>query len=360
MAKPPKLLAVEAGSPPARIVRIYYATDRAVTREGTSIVTYTNRPVPAGAPLNLGTCQVTIPPNHVTGRFERPSLIKLEFKETPEKHVTLGTVRRLDAPKFWADLRGRVTNSSAREVFVFIHGFNNTFQDAAMTAGQLAFDLGFDDARGAPILYSWCSKGETTGYGADELAVTNTVQRLEEFLHQVARDSGANAVHLLAHSMGNRALTQALHRMSATRALAADAPPFHQLVLAAPDVDSRDFESISRAVASTSRHASLYWSKRDVALLASAVLHGHWRLGETGIAEGFDSLDVSAAVASLKDITEHSYYHECPPVVLDLYRLFGCKCPTRDRCNRCFTRPVDASPWRFTPVEGCRHLNGQP
>ena len=46
---------------------------------------------------------------------------------------------------------------------VFIHGFNVPFEDAIYRTAQLAHDLDFD---GAPILYSWPSRGTMLGYVA--------------------------------------------------------------------------------------------------------------------------------------------------------------------------------------------------
>jgi len=57
-----------------------------------------------------------------------------------------------------------VENANEQEAFIFIHGFNVTFKDAARRTAQIAHDLNFQEA---PIMYSWPSKGRPTEYVAD-------------------------------------------------------------------------------------------------------------------------------------------------------------------------------------------------
>ena len=41
-----------------------------------------------------------------------------------------------------------------KQVFVFVHGFNVSFENALRRTAQIAYDLNFD---GAPFLFSWPS-----------------------------------------------------------------------------------------------------------------------------------------------------------------------------------------------------------
>ena len=51
------------------------------------------------------------------------------------------------------------------EVFVFVHGYNVTFEGAAQRTAQIAYDLKFS---GAPIFYSWPSQARTLEYTVDD------------------------------------------------------------------------------------------------------------------------------------------------------------------------------------------------
>src|SRR4029077_700800 len=100
---------------------------------------------------------------------------------------------------------GRVEKE--RSAVGFINGFNVTFDDAVYRTAQLNYDLGFD---GAPMMFSWPSQGAHGKYDGDEEAVQWSSAHLKSFLERVARESGVRRIHLIAHSMGNRALTNAL------------------------------------------------------------------------------------------------------------------------------------------------------
>jgi esterase/lipase superfamily enzyme len=93
--------------------------------------------------------------------------------------------------------------------FVFVHGFNVTFEGALYRTAQIAYDLGktVDGAHvqfGLPFAFSWPSKGSLSAYGADEDSARISVARLKPFLELVVKNSGAKNVHVIAHSMGNQ------------------------------------------------------------------------------------------------------------------------------------------------------------
>jgi len=94
----------------------------------------------------------------------------------------------------------------------------------------LACDLQF---RGVPILYGWSSAG--ADYPEDEASAAWTVADLKQFLEMIAADSGAKTIHIVARSMGNRALIYALHDIALEHS--ANAPKFKQIILAAPNID---------------------------------------------------------------------------------------------------------------------------
>lgn len=108
-----------------------------------------------GEELQLGTCQVSIPRDHQVGEVESPSILRLEFREDPERHVVLLDVVSQPAEEFYADLKACVGQSQQKDAFVFVHGFNVTFEDAARRTAQIAYDVKFE---GVPIFYSWPSQ----------------------------------------------------------------------------------------------------------------------------------------------------------------------------------------------------------
>jgi len=211
---------------------------------------------------------------------------------------------------------GMVEQSEARDTFVFLHGYRVTFEDAARRTAQLAYDLPF---RGAPILYSWPSRGRILSYNQDEQEVEWTVPHLKRFLIDVAARTGAKQIHLIAHSMGNRALTAALKEMS----LEGHKPAyFHHVVLTAPDIDAGVFKQLAGQVAGAAARVTLYASNKDTALWFSRRFHGYARAGDAGdglvVLPYLDTVDASAVDTSFLG---HSYFGNNRTVLSDIYSL---------------------------------------
>ncbi|MEO8498137.1 MAG: alpha/beta hydrolase, partial [Planctomycetota bacterium] len=158
--------------------------------------------------VEMGICQVTIPDTHRAGELEAPPL-RLEFAEDLQKHIVLRSVQRLQPDAFFAGLQKEL-HGKGNNILVFIHGYNVSFEDAARRTAQMSADLKF---AGAPVFYSWPSQAEVLKYRMDEKNVELSVDQLKSFLLAVAERSGADTINLVAHSMGNRVLTDALKEM---------------------------------------------------------------------------------------------------------------------------------------------------
>jgi esterase/lipase superfamily enzyme len=262
-----------------------------------------------GGNLQLGVLEVSIPPVHVTGVVERQGT----FGVTPDRTQVFvtHTIEFRDEGSFFDELSGHVADRdgrcphcdqkkcmldcTGRDAFVFVHGFNTTFEAATFRTAQIAHDLEF---KGAAICYSWASRGVLSEYKPDEAAVQNTKAHLERFLMDVQKRSGARKLHVVAHSMGNRALTDVLREL-AVDPDGGDPPPLNHVVLAAPDIERFHFETF---LAPKIRHAgkclTLYVSSNDEALMWSRKFHDDQRAGEVVdgnlvVVDGIDTIDVS-------------------------------------------------------------------
>ena len=305
--------------------RVFYGTDRKASGMTQPKKFYGNE----RGELQLGICEVSIPPDHEMGELESPKWWKLEFSENPNKHVVLLKVQELSKDSFFTELRSHIDKASDKEAFVFVHGYNVTFEDAARRTAQMSYDLGFG---GAPIFYSWPSQGEIADYTVDENEVGWTVPHLKEFLSMVAAESGAQKVHLIAHSMGNRAMADALQVIVNEHQLGGS-PMFDQIVLAAPDIDAAIFKrDIASRIQKTAERVTLYASSNDKALQVSRTIHGSPRAGdaESGIIpiSGIDTIDASLVDTSL---IGHSYYGDNRSIISDMYLLLNLKLPPDKR-----------------------------
>ena len=270
-------------------------------------------------PLHLGTARVTLPSTHRPGRFEQPQLYRFEFVESADKHIVLHSLQEQPTSAAWFNELSQVAQASDRnELFVFIHGYNVRFIDALKRTAQLSHDL---ELQGPAVCYSWPSRGDVAAYTMDEASVSWSAPHFEHLLLDLRDQTGCQRVNVIAHSMGNRALLEAIERIDAKKL---DQPKLiDSLVMAAPDVDLGEFSSrYLRPLQNVTKHTTLYFSDSDRALLLSARLHGAPRLGllrdHLQAFAGIDSVYVGEQ-ASLS--LGHSYYGDDPAVIEDLKTL---------------------------------------
>ena len=196
-------------------------------------------------------------------------------------------------------------------------------------------------------MYSWPSQEGLLSYIVDETNVAWTVPHLKDLLVGVARQSGAKSVHLIAHSMGNRALTSALRELAMEQK--AECPKFREVVLTAPDVDADLFRrDLAPAIAGIASRVTLYASSNDEALVASRIVHGYRRAGESGervvVVPGVDTVDVSEVDTSL---IGHSYYGSNSSVLADLFELMQGSKPADQRMWLSSMRLGAMKYWKF-------------
>lgn len=316
--------AVVSDTQPFTNVRIFYATNRRRTGKSDPTDAYGNE----RGPLDLGELTVSVPSRHQRGELERPRWYRGEFRAKEDRHFILRLVTPLGADATHARIAAAVDSAKTHAIFVFVHGFKNSFENAAYRTAQLAYDMSSDEV---PVMYSWPSRGSVFAYQADEREAAASVDSLEKFLLDLAAKSGARDIHLIAHSMGTRVLTSAL-RLIAERN---GGRLFSQVVLAAPDIPASAFDTALitriRSTLKDSARVTMYASSADWALRASEVIHGERRVGQTGpeplVIDGVDTID---ATATSTDFLGHAYYAR-QGVVSDLVKLLLQRLAPRQR-----------------------------
>jgi esterase/lipase superfamily enzyme len=330
-------------------VRVFYGTNRGVSGSQKPEEFYTG----TRGDLNYGYLDVTIPQTHVEADLEtQPRWVEYTLAtsqaESRAHYVLLDKVVQLPRDEFVRQLRTQIGAAPSKDVFIFVHGFNNTFEDAARRVAQLAYDLDFD---GTPMLYSWPSQGSTTAYSVDEASVQISGRRMADFLETVVAQSGAQHIHLIAHSMGNRALIEAMQTYLAKRAPENRQHIFGQLVFTAPDVDRDYFMDAVGDLNAAAQRTTLYASDTDYAIRSSQFFHGAPRAGTAGDVivklTGLDSIDMSAVPA---DSLGHSYFAANAGALYDMFRLLWRSDPPPRRCGMSNPKPGTTSVWRFDAV----------
>jgi esterase/lipase superfamily enzyme len=332
-------------------VRVFYGTDRKPTGKLKPVEFYGKE----RSDLQYGYLDVTIPEVHQEAQLEtQPSwdLYSFVVGDAGSRYVLLDQVTPLTRDDFINKLRQQIKDSPSQDVFIFVHGFNSTFEDAARRCAQLAYDLDFD---GTPMMFSWASAGSATAYMKDEATVTASGRKMAQMLDDVVARSGARRVHLIAHSMGNRALMEALQTYLARRAPAERRDIFDQIVFTAPDVDREYFVNAIDSLAPAAKRVTLYASDTDLALQSSQILHDAPRAGLAGVniisLPSIDTIDMSAVPA---DSLGHSYFAANNGAIYDLFRLFWRGEPPPDRCGMSYRKSAGlVRVWLFN-VDICR------
>ncbi|MCR9295293.1 MAG: alpha/beta hydrolase, partial [bacterium] len=273
--------------------------------------------------ISFGICRVSIPPKHLPGELEGPSIFRLEIREDDQEHIVLKSTTELESRDFFRELDTEML-SKGRNLLVFIHGYNVSFEDAARRTAQLVHDLEFP---GAPVCYSWPSQSSWYQYRQDQENIRRSVPHIKQFLLQLAQRTRADSIHLIAHSMGSVGLTEALADMSPT-----PSPRFQQVVLAAPDINAESFRTeIVPKITGKAKRFTMYVSSSDLALLASRYFNAGWRVGELLNLHDIPFIDVIDSSAVDTSLLGHSYYGQLS-VLSDLAELLMDQ-PLEERTN---------------------------
>ena len=139
---------------------------------------------------------VSIPENRKEGEVNWPKKLPAD----PAKDFATLKAEEIDKETVIRRLNQAVMKSPDRSVLVFIHGFNNRFEDLVYRFAQIVHDSG---AHSVPILVTWPSRGSVLAYGYDRESTNYTRNALENLFQFLARDKDIKEVSILAHSMGN-------------------------------------------------------------------------------------------------------------------------------------------------------------
>jgi len=215
--------------------------------------------------LNFAKFTVAIPPNHQAGNIEWPH-------GTPDPRVNFVTVdQALLSP---AEFRNAVAPSSSRgkktNVLIFVHGFNNNFQESLYRLAQIASDA---EINGTTILFSWPSQAAAVQYAADKDAATHSRDHLIALLTMVTSSSQVGEIMIVAHSMGGMLTMETLRELRLQRRDRVIAR-LGRVVLAAPDIDVDAFRTQVQTIGPLNPPLTMLVSKDDAALRLSSVIGG--------------------------------------------------------------------------------------
>ena len=210
---------------------------------------------------------VSLPPDarRKTGEVQWPS----RLPGNPETDFVAAKVEKLDRNQAVTLFHKAVQKVPKRRVLVFIHGFNNRFEDAVYRFAQIVHDSRADVV---PVLFTWPSRGSIFAYGYDRESGNYSRDALENLLQTLARDPAVGEVSILAHSMGNWVTLEALRQMAIRNG--SIPPKIANAMLAAPDVDIDVFRKQVADMTGRRPRFTIFVSQDDRALAVSRRVWG--------------------------------------------------------------------------------------
>ncbi|AIC25651.1 alpha/beta hydrolase family protein [Rhizobium etli bv. mimosae str. IE4771] len=269
-----------------------------------------------GTGLAVNAVDVSIPPdaNRKVGQVQWPKRLPAD----PLRDFATVSVDPLEgerAGETW--LKTHMPKS--RRVLVFVHGFNNRYEDAVYRFAQIVHDSHADVA---PVVFTWPSRASIFDYNYDKESTNYSRDALEELLTRTAANPAVSDITIMAHSMGTWLTVEALRQMAIRNGHVAG--KINNVILASPDLDVDVFGRQFASLGKDRPHFTIFVSQDDRALALSRRISGNIdRLGQIDpSAEPYRS-KLEAAGITVLDLTKlkggdrlnHGKFAESPEVV---------------------------------------------
>ena len=233
------------------------------------------------AEVSYAAITVSIPPDasRKVGEVQWPASLPGD----PRRDFVTVAADYLDKQAFTASIAAIARQTRRSKVLVFVHGFNNRFDDAVYRFAQIVHD---SKVPAIAVLFTWPSRGEMRlrAYTYDRESANYSRDALESLLNMLVSYPGITEVNLLAHSMGNWVALEALRGRSmrggqTSASLKTD--KLKNVMLVAPDVDVDVFRTQIQRMGAAKPRIALFVSQDDPALnLSKNIWGGIPRLGD--------------------------------------------------------------------------------
>ena len=261
--------------------------------------------------ITYGLCNVFVPKSRKPGSTGASWWRRWFLLETDD-YLKVYSTHDLPRDVFWTGFANKLQtwwDTGERNAFVFIHGYNVSFNEAAIRAAQISYDLKIP---GEMAFYSWPSHADTADYLADEATITASIPYIAQFLSELSERSGAERIHLFVHSMGNRGFLSALVAENHPRLC------LGQIFFCAPDENVRTFKDKATKFPHQFENRTLLVSPNDKAVAIARWAHQYDRVGiapPVTTIEGVETIEVRGF--GLLDLG-HGYFASAEPVILDI------------------------------------------
>lgn len=256
---------------------------------------------------------VSIPPKRESGTVQWPKTLPPD----PDTDFAVTRVKQIDTTaegRTW--FRQHIKGGHA---LVFIHGFNNRYEDSVFRFAQIVHDSGME---ATPILFTWPSRAQLTGYEYDKESTNYSRTALEQSLRVLAADPAVKDITILAHSMGTWLAMESLRQMGIRDGHVNS--KIRNVILASPDIDIQIFAKQYVEMGASKPKFTIFVSQDDRALAASSFITGNvLRLGAIDPSkEPYRSRLENAGITAIDltkvntgDSLHHGKFAESPEIV---------------------------------------------
>lgn len=265
----------------------------------------------------------------------------IEFPETPipfafengefTEREDLRTAYNQSILEFQSMIEERLRSAETNSVLVYVHGFNNSFENAAHTLTDLWH---YSGRSSVPVMFSWpASEGNMLGYFADRESGEFSIFHLKEMFRALRDMEGVEKIHVIAHSRGTDVTTTALRELvietRASGRSAREALKIENLVLAAPDLDLEVVKQrlIAERFGPAIGQITIYSNPGDAALGLSSFITEGIRFGRvtsedlgervTEVFRGVRNVHFVNA-SHVPGLVGHSYFRTHPGIFADI------------------------------------------
>jgi len=279
----------------------------------------------------------TIPRTTELGRFQPTPRSLIQLTGSADDAAASDAAEKATEDQFRKLLADQLAHTRVKEVFLFVHGYNNTFKDSVRTIAEVWHFMGRE---GVPVAYTWPagSGGLLRGYTYDRESSEFTVYHLKQMLRLIASCPEVTKVHVIGHSRGTDVVTSAIRELhleiSGGGKTARQVLKFGTLVLAAPDLDIDVMiqRNSTARIGQVAERSAIYVCASDNALGFSSFLFGGLnRLGklksdlfspqELEALRNSKTTQIIDARVSDSGAFGHDYFHSNPAVSSDLILL---------------------------------------
>lgn len=266
-----------------------------------------------------------------------------------------------DMKRFLAQVDARLSLAHRRDVLVYVHGANSSFERAAAQAAQLQHYLGND---AVVVLFAWPSAGSLLRYLRDVASARHSEPEFARLLGLMAANTGADNVNVLAYSAGAMVASPGLARAASQRDDHAGLR-IGEVYFAAPDIDFPVFLDNLPRYEHAVRRVTVAVNMGDTALSVAQWLHRISRAGRPNLADigpeetrwlveasGRNELDVlSIRPEDLPGLpaNSHSFWYDHPWVSSDILLKLRFHAPPAARGLKADRTEIDLAFWRFPP-----------